>query len=212
VVFDLDGTLVDSLQDLAESANALLIECGRSPLSSDAIGRMVGDGAAALVRRAFAAAGGPQPPDALARFLTLYNARLLACTRPYRGIPDALAGLSTRSTLAVLTNKPIDATRQILAGLDLERHFQPEHVIGGDGPFPRKPDPAGLRELTRRTGADNARSVLVGDSVVDARTARAAGAAVCLARYGFGFRGFPQSELEAEDLVVDEPLDLLNLL
>jgi phosphoglycolate phosphatase len=211
-VFDLDGTLVDSLQDLADSANALLVECGRSPLASDAIGRMVGDGAATLVSRAFAATGGSPPPDALARFLAIYDAKLLTFTRPYPGIPEALEALAARSTVAVLTNKPLGATRQILRGLDLDRHFRPEHVLGGDGPFPRKPDPAALQHLIRLAGATASAAVLVGDSVVDARTGRSAGVAVCLARYGFGFRSFPPSELDPRDRVVDRALDLPNLL
>ena len=83
VVFDLDGTLVDSLRDLAESINELLIECGLEPLPHDQIGRMVGDGAATLVSRAFTAAGRVEPPGTLVRFLTLYNRRLLTFTRPY---------------------------------------------------------------------------------------------------------------------------------
>jgi phosphoglycolate phosphatase len=212
VVFDLDGTLVDSLRDLADSANTLLAECGCPPLATDAIGRMVGDGAATLVSRAFAAAGRPQPADALARFLTIYDARLLQFTRPYPGMAATLDALSKRAALAVLTNKPLGATKTILNGLDLSRYFGPEFVLGGDGPFPRKPEPAGLQHLIERAGVTGPNTVLIGDSVVDARTARAAGAAVCLARYGFGFQSFPASELRADDRAVDQPIDLLAVL
>src|SRR5262245_58556665 len=106
VVFDLDGTLVDSRRDLAESANAVLAEFGCGPLSEERIGRMVGDGAATLVARAFAASGRQQPDDALARFLAVYNRRLLQFTRPYPGIPEVLELLRSASQLAVLTNKP----------------------------------------------------------------------------------------------------------
>src|SRR5262249_26976260 len=123
VVFDLDGTLVDSRRDLAEAANQLLQECGASPLAEDAIGRMVGDGAATLVARVFAAVPLPQPSDALPRFLAIYNARLLRFTRPYAGIPELLTALAPHITLAVLTNKPLAATRAILDGLDLATHF-----------------------------------------------------------------------------------------
>ena len=211
IVFDLDGTLVDSRRDIAESANALLVACGAGPLDEHLIGRMVGDGAAALVARAFAAAGVPQPPDALDRFLAIYNGRLLTYTRPYAGIPDALSELGGRASLAVLTNKPLAATRRILDGLDLARHFPVDAVVGGDGPFPRKPDPAGLQHLTARAGASAADTVLVGDSVIDWRTARNAATKICLARYGFGFDGVPAGELGPETVVVDQPADLVRL-
>ena len=212
VVFDLDGTLVDSRQDLAESANALLAACGCPTQTELAIGRMVGDGAATLVARAFAAGGCPAPPDALARFLAIYEARLLQCTRPYPEIESVLAALERRLPIAVLTNKPLASTRRILEGLDLARFFPPDLVCGGDGPHPRKPDPAGLRSLCERVGAPPAATLMVGDSVIDWRTARAAGARVCLASYGFGFEGFPVDELASDEVAIEAPAELLNLL
>jgi phosphoglycolate phosphatase len=208
LVFDLDGTLVDSLRDLAEAANDLLIECGCEPLSHDVIGRMVGDGAATLVARAFAAADRPQPLDALPRFLVLYNARLLRWTRPYPGIPETLEALYQRTTLAVLTNKPIGATRQILTGLELSRYFHPARVLGGDGPFPRKPDPAGLLHLAETAGVSASETMLIGDSAIDWRTARAARTGLRIVRYGFGFQGFPAN---TGAHLVDAPGDLLTL-
>ena len=212
MVFDLDGTLVDSRRDLAESANALLGECGCGPLPEDAIGRMVGDGAAVLVQRAFDAAGCSQPSDALPRFLAIYNGRLLKFTKPYDQIPEVLTAIAARARLAVLTNKPLGATRQILDGLGLHEHFPPARVIGGDGPFLRKPDPAGLLHLIADAGVTPAETVLVGDSLIDWRTARAAGARMCLAGYGFGFEGFPTADLSPTDCVVDAPADLLDVL
>jgi phosphoglycolate phosphatase len=212
VVFDLDGTLVDSLGDLAESANALLVACGGRALPQDSIGRMVGEGAGLLVARAFEAAGLSQPPDALERFLAIYDARLLTLTRPYPGIGQLLAEIEHATTLAVLTNKPIQATRAILDGLDLSRHFSVDRVIGGDGPLPRKPDPAGLRHLADRAGVPLGETLLVGDSLIDWRTSRAAPAAICLARYGFGFQSFPVAEIGADDLLIDAPLDLVSIL
>jgi phosphoglycolate phosphatase len=209
LVFDLDGTLVDSLRDLAEAANDLLIECGREPLSHDGIGRMVGDGAATLVARVFAASGGPQPVDALSRFLALYNGRLLRWTRPYPGIPEALETLSRRTTLAVLTNKPLAPTRQILEGLELSRYFEPERVVGGDGPFPRKPDPAGLLHLAASAGVSASETVLIGDSAIDWQTAQAARTGVRVVRYGFGFQRLP---VAADEHLVDAPRDLLQSL
>ena len=212
IVFDLDGTLVDSRRDLAEAANTLLAQCGAAALPEAAIGRMVGDGAATLVARVFAAAGIERPSEALARFLQIYNGRLLRFTRPYAGMAEVLAELSTRAALAVLTNKPLRATREILDGLELARFFPPERVLGGDGPLPRKPDPAALLQLvTSVPGADGA-AVLVGDSIVDWQTGCAAGTDVCLARYGFGFEGFPTEVLRPGDRVVDSPRELLTAL
>jgi phosphoglycolate phosphatase len=205
IVFDLDGTLVDSRRDLADSANAVLAHYGCPTQAEDRIGRMVGDGAATLVARVFAAAGREQPPEALDRFLAIYNRRLLQWTRPYDGIVEALSMLARRATLAVLTNKPLAPAREILAGLDMDRFFPAPLVVGGDGPFPRKPDPAGLRELARHTGAVISEIVLVGDSVIDFRTARAAGVRIWLARYGFGVDGFPVHELRSDDRILDRP-------
>lgn len=210
IVFDLDGTLVDSRRDLADSANALLADCGCATLPEEQIGWMVGDGAAALVSRAFAAAGGTPPNDALNRFLAIYNARLVKFTRPYDGIQEALQTLSERWTLSVLTNKPLQAARLILSEIDLIRFF--EHVIGGDGPYPRKPDPAGLLALMCSIGVKADETVLVGDSLVDWRTARNAGTTVCLAQYGFGFQGLPVGGLQSGDRLVDHPSALPRVL
>jgi phosphoglycolate phosphatase len=212
VVFDLDGTLVDSRRDLAESANALLAACGCATQPEAAIGRMVGDGAATLVARAFAAGGCPAPPDALARFLGIYEGRLLKFTRPYPNIEDVLLALEPRMTLSVLTNKPLASTRRILDGLDLARFFPADLVVGGDGPLPRKPDPAGLQFLCDRVGVEPAEALLVGDSVIDWRTARAAGTQVCLAGYGFGFEGFPVEDLNPHERVIGSPAGILTIL
>jgi phosphoglycolate phosphatase len=211
IVFDLDGTLIDSRRDLADAANALLESEGAAPLSEARIGRVVGDGAATLVARAFEASGIQRPADALERFLALYDERLLNHTHPYPGISDVLEVLGLRARLALLTNKPLASTRRILAGLGLARHFPEAAVIGGDGPFPRKPDPAGLRHLTAQARVAASSTLLVGDSLVDWRTARAASTPICLARYGFGYEGFPREEIDALDLQIDAPADLLAL-
>jgi len=210
-VFDLDGTLVDSRRDIAESANALLETCGARPLPEETIGRMVGDGAATLVARAFAAAGIERPADALNRFLAIYDTRLLNHTRPYPRMPEVLEALGARTPLAVLTNKPLAATRSILSGLDLSRYFADEAIVGGDGPFARKPDGEGLRHLITRAGVPSSAALLVGDSIVDWRAARNASTGVCLARYGFGFEGFPLEALGPADHLIDAPIELLNL-
>jgi phosphoglycolate phosphatase len=210
-VFDLDGTLVDSRRDLADAANALLGECGAPPLPETHVGRMVGDGAATLVARAFEASGIAPPLDALPRFLAIYERHELEHTRPYPRIPEVLAALTVRTRLALLTNKPLAATRRILRGLDLDRYFAPGAMMGGDGPFPRKPDSAGLLHLVAAAGADAASTLMVGDSAIDLRTAHAAATAACVASYGFGFDGFPLSELRAGDRVIAAPEELLRL-
>jgi phosphoglycolate phosphatase len=212
IVFDLDGTLIDSRRDIADAANAMLIACGAAPLAETTIGAMVGDGAPTLVARAFAAAKLAQPPDALSRFVALYDERLLRHTRPYPQIPSVLHALAARTPLAVLTNKPLSATRRILDGLDLAPYFPEARVLGGDGPWPRKPDPSGLRQLMARAGAQRASTILVGDSFIDLQTARNADTALCLVRYGFGFDTFPSDDLRNGDQIVDTPVDLLRLL
>src|SRR5262249_7157958 len=140
-----------------------------------------------------------------------YNSRLLRFTKPYGGIPELLDQLRSRTTLAVLTNKPLRATISILEGLELAGYFGPR-VVGGDGPFPRKPSPDGLHQLILDAGVAPATTLLVGDSVIDWQTAHAAGAMSCIARYGFGFDGFPTYQLRDTDRVIDDPADLPALL
>jgi phosphoglycolate phosphatase len=187
VVFDLDGTLVDSADDLASAASDLAVELGGRSLSRDEVVAMVGDGAPVLVRRALAGAGvDPDTPGALERFLAIYDARMLDTTDLYPGVLEALDVLDPLLALAVLTNKPRQPAETILDALHLRRRFV--EVIGGDGPWPRKPDPAGLTAL--RWHAGGGPMVLVGDSTVDAETARRGGVPFVLAAYGFGAAAF----------------------
>jgi phosphoglycolate phosphatase len=210
IVFDLDGTLVDSRRDLAESANQLLEELGAAPQPEAAIVRMVGEGAAVLVRRALAAAGVGEPPGALERFLEIYSGRLLNHTRPYDGIPEAVSVACRHARLAVLTNKPTRPSEEILDGLALRELF--EDVIGGDGPWPRKPDPASLVALMERTGATPATTLLVGDSAIDHETARRASVRCCLAAYGFGYETFPRDRLTGEEWIAADAAALADVL
>jgi phosphoglycolate phosphatase len=211
IVFDLDGTLIDSRRDLADAVNALLVEEGAPPLPEWKVGGMVGDGAAMLVARAFAAARRRAPADALARFLAIYADHLTDHTRPYEGMPAVLAELAARGPLAILTNKPLASTHRVLDRLDLAKYFSSDLVVGGDGPFPRKPDPASLRDLVQRCAVDPDRTLMVGDSLIDWRTAHAAAITICLARYGFGFDTFPRACVRPDDLAIDAPADLLSL-
>ena len=183
IAFDLDGTLVDSAADLAAAASALTESLGGRSLGRDEVVAMVGEGAALLVRRALTAAGlDPDTPDALLRFLALYDERLLETTRLYPGLGPVLTHLEPLLPLAVVTNKPLAPALRLLDGLGLRSQFV--EVLGGDGPLPRKPDPAGVLSL-----APHARGgpiVYVGDSHIDAETAARAGVPFVLAGYGFG--------------------------
>jgi phosphoglycolate phosphatase len=185
VVFDLDGTLIDSERDLAESTNEMLAGFGAAALPVPDVALMIGDGARVLVRRALAAAGvEADESDALARFRDIYDRRLLVHTRPYAGIEEVLGRAANAATAAVLTNKPEAPSLRILQALQLLRHVR--FVVGGDSGFRRKPDPAGLEHLMALARTNPDATLVVGDSVIDVETARRAGAFFCLARYGFG--------------------------
>jgi phosphoglycolate phosphatase len=210
IAFDLDGTLIDSRRDLAQSANQLITELGGTPLPEDAIGRMVGEGAALLVRRALSAAGIGDAPGGLPRFLEIYDGRLLNHTRAYDGIAEAVRGARRHARVGVLTNKPAGPSERILAGLGLRDLF--EEVVGGDGPLPRKPDPAALLAMMERAGATAANTLLVGDSAIDHETARRASSRCCLAAYGFGYETFPAAQLTGEEWIAADPARLQEII
>jgi phosphoglycolate phosphatase len=213
IAFDLDGTLVDSRRDLADATNALIAELGGMPLAEDAIGLMVGEGARVLVTRALRAAGlddaaeGDAMSRSLARFLEIYDGRLLEHTRPYPGITQALVAAREHAHVAVLTNKPMRATEAVLGGLGLRALL--DDVIGGDGVWPRKPDPSGLHHLIRRAEATPSRTLLVGDSAIDHETAARAGVGCCLATYGFGYLLFPADRLTGKEWIARTPAELV---
>lgn len=210
LVFDLDGTLIDSRRDLADAANALIAEHGGSPLAVDAVAGMVGEGAALLVRRALRAAGVSLDVERdLARFLDLYAERMLLHTTLYDGTREMLAAAGRRAALAVLTNKPQRHTEAILQGLDIAQCFR--SVIGGDTTYGRKPDPRGLQHLMSAATAAADQTVMIGDSAIDLKTARAAGVRACLARYGFGFRTV-EGLLDGSELLLDQPRALESIL
>ena len=199
IAFDLDGTLVDSRRDLADSANELITELGGSPLTEEAIARMVGEGAAVLVRRALSAAGVSDVRAAVPRFLEIYQTRLLRHTRVYPGMEEAVRFARTLGRVAVLTNKPLGPSEQILEALGIRDLF--DVVVGGDGPMPRKPDPSSLNALMHRAGAAPATSMLVGDSKIDHETAVRAGVRCCIVSFGFGCETFPENRLRPDDRV-----------
>ncbi|HEV8318867.1 MAG TPA: HAD-IA family hydrolase [Vicinamibacterales bacterium] len=206
IAFDLDGTLVDSRRDLADSANQLIEELGGTQLAEDDVGRMIGQGAAILVRRALEAAGLHDRPGALARFLDIYDRRLLDTTKPYAGILDAVHAARNVARTAVLTNKPTRATERLLDGLQLRALF--DQVIGGDGVYPRKPDPTGLMSLMARARASSDRTMFVGDSPIDHETAKRADVRCCMARYGFGYSLLAAGRPADSDWTIDSAFEL----
>ena len=207
-VFDLDGTLVDSRRDLADSANEMLARYGARPLAVEHVASMVGCGAPTLVKRVMTAAGVDASIDeALARFLDAYDERLTHHTRPYDGIPALLEQLRSRTVaMALLTNKPLKQSVTILSMFDLTKYFS--WIVGGDGPWPRKPEPDGLRFLMHESAAGPAETMLIGDSTIDLITSRNAGVSICLARYGFGFADLAPGDLRGDEWLVDTPAEI----
>ncbi len=218
-VFDLDGTLIDSAQDLCNSVNAALAQFGLGALPDRTIASFVGNGAPMLMRRSLALASGGIAldqvnetlfTDAYAFFLNYYREHKLDFTYAYDGVLEALAALKklrdepsgTPRTMAVLTNKPVRPARGICEGLGMADYFL--HIYGGDS-FPvKKPDPLGLRTLMEETGASPDETVMIGDSKVDVETARNAGTWSVGCAFGFG----PQTVLETEpDILVDRAAD-----
>ena len=195
IIFDLDGTLIDSSRDIAEAVNRMRGERQLPPLTVDQVDAMVGEGARVLVRRALSPLPA-QPPlpalppitgrdelrEALASYLAHYADVCLDSTRAYPGVPAMLAALAPSFSLGVLTNKGEALSRRILDSLGLGRHLR--EVVGGDTLPTRKPNPGGLFLLADRLGTAADRLLLVGDSDVDARTAQAAGCPFALALWG----------------------------
>ena len=212
VVFDLDGTLVDTAPDLADSLNALLAELGRPPLDVERVKSMIGDGIAMLVERALVASGAPPPPEmdqrAVERFLTLYLRAPAARSRPFPGVVDALGRLrASGASLAVCTNKPTAATIAILGALDLLSNF--DAVTCGDTLAVRKPNPAMIRHVVATAGRPSSWAVMVGDGANDVALARAACVPVVLVRHGYGWA--PADTLGA-DAVIDDMTCLMDAL
>ena len=200
LVFDLDGTLVDSVPDLRAALNEMLRERGRPPLSLPQVKRMVGDGAPAMVARALAATGREaiDAGGALARFLEIYEANPVRLTRLYPEVRRTLTELRRRGyRTAICTNKPQRATIAVVEGLGLGDLF--DGIAGGDH-FPvRKPDPGHLLGLIAQLGARREASVMIGDNENDAAAARAARVPLILMRYGYA-RVDPES-LDADALL-----------
>lgn len=200
VVFDLDGTLIDSLPDLLSALNRLLAEHGRPPLSSADVRMMVGDGAAALVERGFTATGGLTRDigPLVTRFLALYEPHSADETTVWPGVTEALSALKADGCLlSVCTNKPYRATMEILDALGLSPFF--DAIVGGDSTPYKKPDPRHLTETVKAMGAEGVPAIMVGDSPNDVNAARGAGMPVVVV--SFGYSRIPAAELGGDALI-----------
>jgi phosphoglycolate phosphatase len=199
VVFDLDGTLLNTAPDLTTAVNHMLSEIGRAQLSQEAVTRMIGGGMRLLMERALTATGAVTSDlvnQALPMFLDYYEKHLAAKTRPYSGANKALDDLRARGAkLAICSNKPEHLTRKLLQAFAWNDHFAA--VVGGDTLKARKPDPSVFWETIRRAGGG--RGVLVGDSITDVETAHAAGMPSLI--MSFGYRDRPAEELGATRVV-----------
>ncbi len=184
LVFDLDGTLADTQDDLADAVNATRAWAGQPPLALPEIRLSIGDGAKALIQRTVPFSGPVEEP--LRYFIGYYGTHAVVRTRLYPGAMEVLEA-SRPLTRAVLTNKPERISRRMLKALDIAGHF--ESVIGGDTLPTRKPDPAGLLSLTAKHGVPAAETLLIGDSPVDVATAKAAGIACAAVRGGYAAPG-----------------------
>lgn len=209
MVFDLDGTLVDSRADLVTSVGHMLEALGHPGRSREEISGFIGRGVAHLIRQSLPE-GAREPArvdEAIGVFRAHYAAHLADHTRAFEGIPEALETLSARGPLAVLTNKPGDLARSLLTQIGLAPRFT---VILGDGDVPaRKPDPAGLRHACDRLGRSAADTWYVGDLPLDVETGRGAGCLVAVVTWGLGDRA--ALEAAKPDRVLDRPGDLVTL-
>src|SRR5215467_5684715 len=184
LIFDLDGTLIDSKQDLIRSVNAMLVETGRESLHEDTVSSYIGHGAPRLVARALG--NGTTEGEcerALKFFLAHYDEHKLDSTRTYPGVPEALEELRD-FPMAVLTNKPVRVSQRILGGLGLAKYFKA--VYGGNSFETKKPDPLGAKKILEELSASPAEGLMIGDSEVDVQTARNAGTLAAAVNYGFG--------------------------
>ena len=213
LVFDLDGTLIDSRLDLIHSVNAMLRHLGRPELAGDVIASYVGDGAPTLIRRAL----GDGDDEVLFRtaleyFLGYYRLHKLDHTTVYAGIPEILASLASSSNgtqrkMAVLSNKPVHPSRDIVRALGLGDFFV--SVYGGNSFPTKKPDPLGILTILQETGFAADQTLIIGDSSIDVLTGRNSEVWTCGVTYGFAP---PSLEEVPPDVLVETPRELGELL
>jgi phosphoglycolate phosphatase len=207
LIFDLDGTLIDSKLDLIRSVNAMLQEMGREQLHEDTISGYIGHGAPLLVSRALGNnASEKERERALKFFLAYYEGHKMDSTCAYPGVPEALEQLAA-FPMAILTNKPVRISARILEELGLAKYFRA--VYGGNSFETKKPDPLGAQTILREFGAAPAEAILIGDSEVDIQTARNAGTLAAAVNYGFGTH---HRAAYPADIYLERLTDLIPLL
>src|SRR5712692_8604046 len=207
LIFDLDGTLIDSQRDLIRSVHAMRQEMGREPLHEDTISSYIGHGAPQLVGRALGQAATEQERErALKFFLAYYEDHKMDSTCAYPGVPEALQQLAA-FPMAILTNKPVRVSVRILEGLGLAKYFRA--VYGGNSFETKKPDPFGANTILREFAASPNETILIGDSEVDVQTARNAGTLAAAVNYGFGAH---DRAAYPADVYLDRLTDLVSLL
>jgi phosphoglycolate phosphatase len=207
LIFDLDGTLIDSKMDLIHSVNAMLCEKGRAELPAGTIATYIGNGAPRLVARALGDGASEQERrSALEFFLAHYEAHKMDTTRPYPGVPEALEQLAALP-MAVLTNKPVRISVRILEEMNLARYFRAIH--GGNSFEKKKPDPMGTNAILGELGMAPREVLFVGDSDVDVQTARNAGTFAATVNFGFGTH---DRAAHPPDLYLERMTDLVPLL
>jgi phosphoglycolate phosphatase len=207
LIFDLDGTLIDSKLDLVHSVNATLRDLRRPELPEETISSYIGNGAPVLVAKSL---GQDVNPEELARalkfFLSHYEAHKLDNTCAYPGVPEALEKLSAMP-MAVLTNKPVRISVHILEALGLAKYFRA--VYGGNSFETKKPDPLGAHTILREFSTRPSEAVVIGDSEVDVQTARNAGTLAAVVNYGFGIH---DRAAYPADLYLDHLIDIVPAL
>lgn len=196
--FDLDGTLVDTLPDIARAINDLRRENGHEPLKREQVKFLVGDGARKLVLRAM----GAERESWFQRFLELYERDLLCDSALYSGVTEVLDSYADKN-LACITNKPKALAERVLTGLQLIDRFQ--LLIGPEDVSRKKPDPDGIMQALAYFSLEPGQAVMIGDHHTDLRAAAAAGVASCFCRYGYG-----QADGVPAAAEIDKPLDLLG--
>ncbi len=207
IVFDLDGTLVDTRQDLTDAVNYALQKLGKPPLDVDTVTRNVGDGVRMLLLRTLQIEDEDLRMQGRHYFIEYYSQHLADHTRPYPGISDVLNALACR-TMAVLTNKSQEFTEPLLRQIGLDGYFA--KVVGGNAGFPPKPDPQGLQSILQELEAEPETTIMIGDSGNDILVGKSVGARTCAVTWGYR----PKEELLAlePDFVAEQPLDLVRII
>jgi phosphoglycolate phosphatase len=207
LIFDLDGTLIDSKRDLADSVNAMRLHLGEPPLADETVYSYVGNGAPVLVRRALPDRPEEEIQRGLGYFLEYYRDHMLDATTLYPGVREALDELLAGNVkMAVLTNKPVRFSEHLIKGLGLDGHFF--RIYGGNSFEEKKPHPKGIELLMEESGIGRAQTIMVGDSAVDIMTARNAQVRACGVSWGFQ----PESFADAPpDFVIDNMNELVGM-